>query len=160
MENMKEATTDKTQELMDAAYNRWQKNHWSQEDFWAQLSPREKVAVYVGNLNNQVCNGGFSQWHFNGYSNCSDELLQILPRLGDASQKVAKMITSVLSEEEEHEDWDEYEDGDWDYSQNWDSQFYTINDAMLEECEAFVSLPDEEFNRKMAGIRVWVFATV
>lgn len=145
---------------MDRAYDRWQKAHWSQENFWAQLSPREKVAVYVGNLNNQVCNGGFSQWVFNGYSDCSEELLQILPLLGDTSREVARLIGDVLDEENQHL-WSDDDDGDdWDYSKDYDRLFYSINEKMLEECEMFVSLPTEEFKKRVRDVRLVMSSSV
>lgn len=140
--------TDNTQALMDQAYSRWQSSRWSREEFWAQLTPKERVAVFVGNLNYQVGNGGFSQWCFNGYSDCSDELLQILPKLGEAGQEVAALVVDVLEEEEVLKDEEE-----GDCSEDYDGQFYALSDALLAECEAFISLPDEEFLAKMRSFR-------
>jgi hypothetical protein len=63
-------TLDRTQRLMDGAYDRWQtqKDTMTRQEFWDQLDADERVAVFLGNLNYQVENGGFSQWLDNGYA--------------------------------------------------------------------------------------------
>ena len=54
--------------FMEQAYARWQENRdWSREEFYDQLSPFERIAVYFGNMNYQVGNGGWEQWVYNGY---------------------------------------------------------------------------------------------
>lgn len=57
------------QQIMEETYARWKKHdEWEQEDFWSQLSRKEKFAVFSGNFNYQVNNGGFAQWKDNGYA--------------------------------------------------------------------------------------------
>ena len=73
--------TPKMQAHIDLAYARRQEpgNTWSDQDFWDQLSAAERVAVFAGNFNGQVLNGGFTQWHNNGYA--TPEVLGFLMRL-------------------------------------------------------------------------------
>ncbi len=73
--------TPKMQAHIDLAHARWRKpdNTWSHQDFWDQLSAAERIAVFVGNFNGQVLNGGFTQWHDNGYA--TTEVLGFLMRL-------------------------------------------------------------------------------
>jgi hypothetical protein len=140
----------KMQQLMDQAYERWQANNWSQAEFWAQLSYPERVTVFVGNLNYQVENGGFYQWHDNGYSECHRDLIVILRMLGDIGKKVSSMVEKAMREvsnnrrNERSSRWDDEDDDDW-YDVNYhtlskyDDEFYTINQVLLAETEAFVS---------------------
>jgi hypothetical protein len=67
--------------------------------FWAKLPLRARIAVYVGNLNYQVGNGGFGQWAGNRFSLCADELVSFLVKLPKAGPAVAKMISIVLDRE-------------------------------------------------------------
>ncbi len=138
----KEFDTDnsKIQQIMDVAYARWQKNRaMSQEEFWLRLSYPEKVAVFVGNLNYQVCNGGFLQWHDNEYSDCERDLLAILKIVGGC-EEVIDLIKKALSELRAY-DFDEYGDR-LDYDQTCvdacDNRFYEINDDMLSKVEAYL----------------------
>lgn len=119
------------QQLMNEAYDKWQKNSkagvvesWTYAQFLRQLSVAERRAVILGNLNYQVENGGFSQWVDNGYASDSGvELLEILPEMGEASEKVGALVQSVL----EHVDmgapkgscddhWEEPQGDDFDYN--------------------------------------------
>lgn len=147
------------QKLMNQSYERWQQNKtWTQKGFWSQLSPIEKVAVYCGNLNYQVCNGGFMQWHYwNNYSDCWDELNDILERIGtETVLKVRELANKYLGDcedfEDSHEDCDEYSmsskpegycdicgiDFREEYPEDYDSQFYEINGRFLEEVEEYL----------------------
>ena len=73
--------TPKIDAHMTLAYVRWLKpdNDWSKQDFCDQLSAPERVAFFAGNLAAQVNNGGFMQWHDNGYA--TPEALGFLERL-------------------------------------------------------------------------------
>lgn len=58
-------------QLMDEAYKWWNSRRDSEGyDWFIYNLPRDdwRVAVLLGNLNYQVENGGFEQWHYNGYS--------------------------------------------------------------------------------------------
>ena len=92
------------QAIMNQAYARWTTG-WSKEQFWAQLNEREQVAVFVGNLNYQVENGGWSQWCFNAYVDCAGPLESLLrEKIGtETALKVAEMVNTVASAHEERE---------------------------------------------------------
>jgi hypothetical protein len=187
--------SDRHQEIMDEAYDRWQAHNkigrkviedhgqdwynehrnstakfllWSMEDFWAQLSPREMVAVFTGNLNQQVQNGGWLQWHDNGYSDCANWLIGQLPKFGEVSKQVAQMVVEVMKEieawPEEVEEWvedcweEELENGViighgesyWEMVPNeeppevdqYDEPYWDIGDAFLAEVEVILNLSD------------------
>ena len=87
---------DLHQIIMDKAYDRWQTG-WSKDRFWLSLNFPERVAVLTGNLNYQVGNGGFSQWHFNMYSECAKDLLLILEIIDtETTKKVAALVREVM----------------------------------------------------------------
>jgi hypothetical protein len=147
------------QEVMNQAYDRWdQSKIWTKEQFWASLSRVEKVSVYVGNLNYQVENGGFIQWHDNKYSDCAAELAQILFELGPIGERVSKLVEQVMNEINDNleypGDWETYvyydenageevEDEEWvDYdlvfSKDYDQMYYDLNEQLLVELENYV----------------------
>ena len=158
----------KQQDIMNEAYARWQNNDWSQEQFWNQLSYVEKVAVFTGNLNYQVENGGFAQWIDNGYSDCADDLIDILSKLGTSTCLiVAGMIKNAMERKEnanyecfyclhgcecppeiyEDQDDNEYEDYvcwcecECTYAEydDLDTGFYKINDQFLADVQEWLN---------------------
>lgn len=138
---------DKIQEIMTNAYSRWDSSQWTQKQFWAQLSNIEKSIVFIGNLNYQVENGGFLQWHSNEYSKCYDELMPRLNNIGDFGQAIAKLVYQAITEfrsidenESDFRGWfddDDDEESEYDYSllSELDNKFYKINSnsELLEE---------------------------
>lgn len=138
-------TTDRHQELMDQAYDRWQANKGMKKDeFWSTLSDEERFAVFTGNFNQQVCNGGFYQWHDNRYGvpEVVDYLIEHLSAQGPISKQVVGLLVQfkaiVRNNEEAEPDEDDcstdplYESLN---EANLDSTYYQINDAFLVECE-------------------------
>jgi hypothetical protein len=116
---------------------------WSHTEFYEQLSPLERIAVFVGNLNYQVGNGGFSQWVFNGYAEEGGQsLLRLLCRVGTpAALEAHDMVEEVLKLTGRHVDddaEDDDDDGDEIERLGLDSQFYEISDQLLEDVEAYV----------------------
>ena len=63
--------------LMNTAYSKYPKNV-SHFEFLLSLTPIERTAVVLGNLNYQVENGGFSQWSFNGYKKSTIQFIEII----------------------------------------------------------------------------------
>ncbi len=135
--------TEKLQALMDQAYSRWQADaNMSQEDFWDTLGANERLAVFVGNFNYQVCNGGFIQWHDNDYA--KPVVLDYLERLCQRMDtKVSHTVAGLLSEfrlaQKEFIENERDEDAWPEFSSATDmlcNQFYKINDAWLVEVEA------------------------
>ena len=138
--------TDTHQTLMDAAYDRWQAedNNWSREEFYDQLDAGERLAVFAGNFNYQVCNGGFEQWDGNGYA--SEEVVGYLIRLTtrmdtETSLKVRALLRKFARAQSQ---WNEAQGG---YGEErameeftealdpLDTAFYKINDQFLAEVE-------------------------
>lgn len=161
-----ETTTHSTlQNLMNQAYARYKDQ--SQSEFWDQLDEREKIAVFVGNANYQVENGGWAQWCDNRYVECADELRAILTRIGTPTcLTVASMVLLVSSayeeykeednrggyfectcgaEDEEDEPFDctcEEEDpyADFTYAlEGKDDAFYAINAQLMDEVESYLN---------------------
>jgi hypothetical protein len=139
------------QKVMDAAYEKWQANRgWSYSDFVNHLDYLEKVVVVTGNLNYQVENGGFMQWHDNGYSEMSSILLSFLENEleTDAAINVAALVRScryrygqVDTKREKWGDHDDYDDPDTDDLSN---QYYELNDALMNDLEAYVVRKQEQ----------------
>ena len=138
-------TITRHQELMDAAYDRWEKNPaWSKKDFWANIGPLELEAVCMGNLNYQVENGGFRQWVGNGY--CTPETLfiirRVLVRLGSpTAQQVLDLLDEVARIVETYGSEDEMDEYDFEqYVEEMDpldGRFYQLNKQLMEELEAY-----------------------
>jgi hypothetical protein len=143
----------KQQELMNQAYEKWRQNDWTQQVFWQHLDFVEKVAVYTGNLNYQVENGGFAQWIDNGYSDCATELIDILEDdIGtEAAIEIAAMIKTA-SKRQEYDDqecdcctghcWHEEDEcmcecsyPDYD---DLDKKFYEINQQFLVDVQEWL----------------------
>lgn len=151
---MLDQKTDKHQQLMDQAYDRWQKNqHWSQEEFFDELTPAEKFAVAFGNLNYQVENGGFAQWWGNDYGTA--ETVAYLKRqsrkLGDVGARLDAMLDEYLEETKgltQDKFWREYCSNQWGdgdeelfepTQENLDEltdRFYALNQELLAAVEA------------------------
>lgn len=131
--------TDTIQKLMDQAYARFDRG-MSLEQFWDQLNADERVAVFVGNLNYQVENGGFMQWIDNGYA--TNETVAFLNRLFnvrigfDSTRRVAQLMNQAYSFADgvREEDFD-YLDSQLDQL---DRDFYEINDEMMADVERFL----------------------
>jgi hypothetical protein len=98
------------QDLMNEAYNWWQNEGKgaSSEDFLIhckEMSQKHLDAVVSGNLNYQVCNGGFPQWVDNGYAVSAWEHVEdLLIRLGT---KNAKSILNMINAFKEYIDFDQ-----------------------------------------------------
>lgn len=75
---------DLTQLLMDEVYDKWNSPEALQmgrldviDNFFTE---KHKAAIQLGNMNYQVNNGGWSQWHSNGYSEDMDDLIEIFKK--------------------------------------------------------------------------------
>jgi hypothetical protein len=144
----------------------------TQKDFWNQLSFVEKVAVFTGNLNYQVENGGFMQWVYNGYSECHYELVDILENhiKTESSIAVARMVETAIERNQddnydcdycrygcdcelevyEDEDGNEYEDYDCFCNcecseancDDLDTNFYKLNEQLLKDIQEWLDKQD------------------
>lgn len=133
----------KMQKLMDEAYSRWDAATMDRTDFWDQLSPDERTAVFLGNLNYQVENGGWCQWADNGYM-CADTvgfIHRACRRIGtDATKAVSGMLSwyEHLREKldaQRGDYWDE-EDPLLAEEDKLCSEFYAINEQFMADVEA------------------------
>jgi len=171
----------KIQELMNEVYDAWNKQDneirdqikktksyeeqrelrkkmWSQRDVLEQFSEKHRLAVMAGNLNYQVCNGGFLQWHDNEYSELEEELMEALRKVGTPLCMMMKAhIEEYQTRREDAEDDNSYYSGlswagededDEDYYEeeeeyeaetgDLDTSFYKINEKFILEVEAFI----------------------
>jgi len=138
---------DTIQKLMDQAYARWSEG-MGPDEFWAQLSAAEEVAVATGNLNYQVENGGFSQWLGNRYATPASVavLRATLARCGEPGEAGLKILNEFLSAiawDQGEYDESALDDEDWDTMQaacdRLSSAFYKVNTAMVEAVDAYVA---------------------
>lgn len=149
--------------LMSQAYDRYQANQsqfpydpevgysqegrWSPKEFRNQLVGMEVLAIPLGNFTYQVQNGGFDQWHGNGYSTSRAEVKTALRMIGS----LAAMTTLELLEKFERlaSDLDvdldnqnsyahESDEDQWQTTENdLCKAFYEIDDQLLDDAEAF-----------------------
>lgn len=143
------------QGLVDAAYNRWQAANkaagggWTKDEFWAQLNVLERPAVFLGNMNAQVLNGGFNQWWDNQYA--TDEtvadILRYLHQIGTENAKAISELVEkfwgLVPEGSPHRAFDGDEEAH-DYFQSEVDElctaYYAIdNDKFLDEVEAWLT---------------------
>ena len=95
--------SEQMQAIIDTAYDT-HKNSKTLQEFWSRIGFVEKAAVFVGNLSTQVTNGGFAQWHKNGYSACSVELIEILQdadcrEMATLVEKAARLLNAGLTDD-------------------------------------------------------------
>lgn len=105
---MRDSDTVYTHEEMNVI----RKEMWSMAEWLETLSEIEKVAVASGKFNQQVCNGGWGQWMFNGYMKDTTEILvEFLPMLPQTEGvKVVREFVDKI-----HINADEYEWGEGEY---------------------------------------------
>jgi len=124
------------QRLVNEAYSQWEANQdWTYGKFIDRLPDRQRQAVLIANLNYQVENGGFAQWHLNEYSSRSNQLIAALEEIGtDTAIQVAQLVSRVVSKLDDADDEDYLE-----FSE--DDLFYAINAQLLTDCEAWLNRP-------------------
>jgi len=143
-------STEVHQDLMDESYDLWQSEegkNWNHKDFLDNLpSVVHKYAVILGNLNQQVENGGFEQWYGNNYGERDDEILvkEILPQIGTQNAaKVSDLIEIAMSiRADELRGTTEYEDEEfenvWENHGDIDGIYYGINEEFLKEVNEYL----------------------
>jgi hypothetical protein len=135
-----------TQKLMSEAYKTWEgRNDWSYSDFVNSLDHAHCVAVVIGNLNYQVENGGFSQWHGNGYSAARHALREALGSVGtETALKAHTMmehaaLLMVRADKASARGNDDEADRIADKVDELDTAFYALNDRLLNDVEAYLT---------------------
>jgi len=152
------------QGLMDEAYERWKENEgWDYKAMLANCTAEERMAVILGNLNYQVCNGGFRQWVDNGYALHLRDAVPLLEKVGtENALKVVEMLRQLddhIDYNKEDRGWDDYwkrpephpyfgrddyyedeEDSEGEViAESLDDGFYAINEQLLDEIEEFLA---------------------
>ena len=143
------------QQFVDRAHDYWQLHDgMSYERLLKEIAPELRVAMIAGKLNYQVGNGGFDQWWANGYG--KDRMLgqavQVLSIVeGEACKKVLGLVGRFGRVVEEYEE--SYEDED-DYStasNDLDTEFYKVNEAFMDEVEAWLRTRE---TARLAGMEI------
>lgn len=119
------------QQLMDTAHSKWaQSPRWSVEEFFFNLTVPEKIACAVGHLNYQVENGGFIQWHCNGYSAARQDLRIALRAVNsETSKKVLEIVNKAVRIIEMG--------GELSFG-NLDDDYYGLSEALLADMDNFL----------------------
>ena len=132
----------KFQALMDKAYEGFT-DRMSLVDFYKSLDSKTVQVVAFGNLNYQVENGGFLQWHDNGYGVGYTDILQGLARLGTSEAvtmtkllQQARSLLLTLDKRNDPEDDDDFEPVGLDAM---DTAFYALAPAILQQIEDSLS---------------------
>jgi hypothetical protein len=141
---MEEKTYPVLQEIINRAYDDHNKPEYTKEQFWSRLGFSERIAVHCMNLYNQVTNGGFAQWHNNGYSTGAKDLSMALSELrqGDVANLVRQALARIAAYEEylKENRWDVTDDDDDVDFDDLDGRFYAgLDDALLDAVEAYLT---------------------
>ncbi len=130
---------NKFQEVMDLAYKRYESG-MSQQAFWDQLDAKERIAVFIGNMNYQVENGGWSQWMGNRYA--SEETVGFIERkLEEVNTPEALTVIQMLKTVRDFAEmfgWDlsgDIDDHDFEELSSNDSEYYNVNNELMRQVE-------------------------
>lgn len=98
------------QELMNKAYSLWQTEDGKKLNYsnFLDLVLKDLGEIYfnaviTGNLNYQVENGGFSQWHYNDYSIVLDDLIAFFESFKE--NKTIKTLVNILNDVDGNLKW-------------------------------------------------------
>lgn len=156
------------QSLMDIAYDRWNKHDdsvaaaykagvitieaarksvWGFSDMLTNSNRSEQIACVLGKLNQQVGNGGFSQWLDNGYASDSKKYLEeFLTECGPVGAEIWNMTKQfldsymdsdgkcVLDCDSSEVEWNEFQDD----SDRLSNRFYDLEDRWHAEVYALL----------------------
>lgn len=143
---------DLHQQLMNEAYDEWQKHkEWSKTDFMDSLDDIHREAVALGNMNYQVQNGGWEQWHDNGYSFQFDLVDDVLEKIGTRTSTEARRILGQVMEIIEQMggarsggfEFGGDEDETMDLREQldeFDDQYYEIDDQLMKDAEEYFQI--------------------
>lgn len=89
---------DDLQKVLDGAYDKWM-DGYSMQQWFEELTPKEKAAVALGKFNQQVTNGGFDQWWGNGYAEVMvEELIKALRAMPTSTAKPTLQLVNNFLE--------------------------------------------------------------
>jgi len=106
-----------TQKLMDEVYTKWNTEECRTinrlEVISNHFTPLHKATVQFGNMNYQVNNGGFTQWHDNGYGEDLEDLIEYAKKGTVQGIKHFDVLLQILTDIEalgEPNDYDDMEE--------------------------------------------------
>jgi len=132
---------EKMQSVIDEAYKKWD-DDLEFGQFVATLDAKQRLAVLVGKLNYQVGNGGFLQWHENGYSSEGHNLLVQLslykkePVVAEVMEIVEKALKII----------DKYEKEIKEAERGWDANYDEAEHLAEQRREALDPLDDKYYD--------------
>lgn len=126
--------------LMNRAYSKWDDDVVAYSDFIDQLPIEERFAVLLGNLNYQVCNGGFGQWVGNGYAVKIVQLHHVLIVMDtDSSRAVASDLATIqLMLNKSGTDFLSWEDAEYSINQM-SERYFAGEETLMNEAEVFLA---------------------
>ena len=139
--------------IMHNAYEVWQNNNMTREEFLSSLTPYEEMAVKFGNFNYQVENGGLMQWDLNGYSEDLEYLQEFLSNCDYLKRnKFLEILESFSTVKDaignlnKYDDWyDEDENTRWKSLDVFDKEYYSFKDDWNEFFQEylFINMPND-----------------
>jgi hypothetical protein len=146
---MTEEKHPKFQSLMNEAFEVWQTEEGkklNRVEITRELSPAQRMAFVLGTLNYQVENGGFGQWHFNGYSDNFGDTVWAVKKIG--GERAEKLLTILQDVEDAISDgapqtdrWGDIveEDATFEHLEmmDVDSKYYKFNNDWINDIENF-----------------------
>lgn len=171
--NEAEEENDVFQDIMNKAYDRWQKGGdlegKSSEEFVNALDEKAAMVVRLGNMNYQVGNGGWDQWYGNGFGERDGEaILAYLEKNAEFSSfdVVRDILEGVMRKKDEHaedsgeQSWMDDEEDEWsepDYDDNpdfsvEDTAYYKIDDQFVKDINSLLSDKTSEIQTVSAPI--------
>lgn len=134
-----------TQKLMDEVYTKWNTEEYRTMDRLEVIgnffTPVHRAAIQLGNMNYQVNNGGWSQWHLNGYSEDLEDIIEIAKKGTAQGIKYFDTLLQILTDIEalgEPKDYNDTEECTCSYC----SGHGTITDYNEDDEEIEVDCPE------------------
>jgi hypothetical protein len=143
MEIISELTESIHAKLMNEAYKWWNsKSFENGYDWFIENLPREdwRAAVLLGNLNYQVENGGFEQWHYNGYVSQYERLRKYLEQVDCEVLRLLNAFMVLVEKGLLDEDRVEFdEETAHTLCLALDCTYYSRNQKFLDSCNQFLA---------------------
>lgn len=147
-----------TQKLMDEVYSKWNTEECRSMDRLEVIenffTPLHRAAVQLGNMNYQVNNGGWSQWHLNGYSEDMEDLIEIAKKGTAQGIKHFDILLQILTDIEALGDPKDYNDTEICTDECYycgGTGYVTNNNDTEEECDNCNGTGREEYEEEIDG---------
>ncbi len=131
----------KHQQLMDEAHCVWDREQQQAGQFVGlldvcrALTPAQRIAFVLGELNYQVCNGGWQQWVENGYYELADDTAWALLQINTpATRAVERQLDRVrcLVDLADEEPFDPDDEDTFDALNELDDEYYAVERFMAD----------------------------